>query len=98
MRIELVYSPSPRCVHRVTVELPPGATVVQALQASGWLGRVLPADPGGLRVGVWGRAAQAHSPLRDDDRVEVYRDLRVDPKEARRQRYRGHLDRYGKKR
>lgn len=98
MRIELVYSPSARCVHRVQLDLPPGATVAEALQASGWLGRVLPADAGGLRLGVWGRAAQTQTPLREDDRVEVYRELRVDPKEARRQRYRGHLERYGKKR
>jgi putative ubiquitin-RnfH superfamily antitoxin RatB of RatAB toxin-antitoxin module len=36
---------------------------------------------------VWGRVQPADTPLRDRDRVEVYRPLLVDPKEARRQRY-----------
>ena len=44
--------------------------------------------PGGLKVGIWGRARPLDTPLRERDRVEVYRPLQVDPKEARRLRYR----------
>jgi hypothetical protein len=44
-------------------------------------------------MGVWGRAREAESPLRDRDRVEIYRPLTVDPKEARRQRYQRHKER-----
>jgi putative ubiquitin-RnfH superfamily antitoxin RatB of RatAB toxin-antitoxin module len=36
---------------------------------------------------VWGRKAPLSQLLRDHDRVEVYRPLRVDPKVARRERF-----------
>jgi len=39
-------------------------------------------------VGVWGRVEPASTPLHDGDRIERYRALRVDPKTARRERYR----------
>ena len=58
------------------------ATIAEALQRSGW---AIPAD---VRVGVWGRLRATTDALRDRDRVELYRPLTVDPKEARRQRYR----------
>ena len=37
-------------------------------------------------VGVFGRIVRADAPLRDGDRVEIYRPLREDPKSARRRR------------
>ena len=46
----------------------------------------------GLRLGVWGKPRSADTLLRDRDRVEIYRPLTVDPKEARRQRYRQHCE------
>ena len=48
-------------------------------------------DPARCAVGVWGRKQALRDALRDRDRVEVYRPLKVDPKEARRLRYRQHL-------
>jgi putative ubiquitin-RnfH superfamily antitoxin RatB of RatAB toxin-antitoxin module len=44
----------------------------------------------GLAVGVWGKLRALDETLRDRDRVEIYRPLLVDPKEARRQRYQSH--------
>jgi putative ubiquitin-RnfH superfamily antitoxin RatB of RatAB toxin-antitoxin module len=38
-------------------------------------------------VGLWGRKAKLDDLLRDQDRIEVYRPLRVDPKVARRERF-----------
>lgn len=38
--------------------------------------------------GLWGRPAAATTVLHDGDRIEIYRPLRVDPKVARRERYR----------
>lgn len=40
-----------------------------------------------LTVGIWGRKATLLSPLRNLDRVEIYRPLKVDPKVARRARF-----------
>lgn len=91
MRIEVVYSPAPRRVERVELELPEGSTVAEAIAASGLPQRHAELEaargaPGG--VGVWGQACAPSQVLRDGDRVEIYRALQVDPKEARRLRQR----------
>jgi uncharacterized protein len=49
------------------------------------------------RLGVWGKPCETVRLLRERDRVEIYRPLSVDPKEARRVRYRAHRERYAKK-
>jgi uncharacterized protein len=86
LAVEVVYCPAPGVVDAVSLRLHTGATVADALQASGVLVRhALAAE--GLRVGVWCKACDPALPLRDHDRVEVYRPLTVDPKEARRLRY-----------
>lgn len=81
--IEVAWSPAPREVQLVTLQLPAGATVRDALLAS-----CLELDWATHALGIWGRPATLEDPVRDGDRVEVYRALRVDPKEARRLRYR----------
>jgi hypothetical protein len=86
--IEVAYSPAPRQVERVALTLPAGSTVAQALQASGLLARHGLSLDGSLSVGVWMKARPLDTVLRPNDRVEVWRPLTVDPKEARRQRYR----------
>ena len=84
--IEVVYCPTPGVVDRVQLRLPQGATLAQALAASGLMQRhALGPTPA---LGVWGRAKASDTVLRERDRVEIYRALLVDPKEARRQRYR----------
>jgi putative ubiquitin-RnfH superfamily antitoxin RatB of RatAB toxin-antitoxin module len=46
-------------------------------------------DPDTVLAGIWSRVQPPDTLLRDRDRVELYRALRVDPKEARRLRYKG---------
>ena len=88
LQLAVVYSPAPREVHEWALELPAGATVVDALRASG-LGAEFPELQWNAEtVGVWGRKAQPDDVLSDGDRIEVYRPLRVDPKVARRERFR----------
>lgn len=43
-------------------------------------------DAGRLGVGIWSKPASRTAELKQGDRVEIYRPLRIDPKEARRQR------------
>jgi putative ubiquitin-RnfH superfamily antitoxin RatB of RatAB toxin-antitoxin module len=86
--VEVVYSAAPRQVDLVTLAMPPACTVRDALIASGLLERYgLLIDA--VRCGVWGRRCDLAHVLRDGDRVEIYRGLTVDPKEARRLRYKG---------
>lgn len=86
--VEVVYCPCPGACDLTALRLPAGATVADALRASGVLARHGIGD-GELRVGVWSRACTPQQMLRERDRVELYRPLAVDPKEARRLRYRG---------
>lgn len=86
IRVEVAFSPEPGRVQRTELTLPAGATLAQALARCGF------DVPPEASIGVWGRPRVREDVLRDRDRVEICRPLRVDPKEARRQRYRSHRD------
>ena len=88
-RVEVAYCPQPGVAEVVALELPAGTTVGEALSRSGLLSRHGLA-PESLKTGIWSQPCDLQSPLRDRDRVEIYRPLLVDPKEARRQRYKRH--------
>ena len=62
-----------------SLNLPAGATVREALAASGFEGHA---------CGIFGKRVELDHRLADGDRVEIYRPLAMDPKEARRQRAR----------
>ena len=86
MRVELVWSPQAGDVQHRWLEVEEGATLESALRgcedfnaACGQLDQ--------LRIGIWGRVRPLQTLLRERDRIEVYRPLTVDPKEARRLRY-----------
>ena len=87
-RVTLACSPAPRQCFEQVLDLPAGATLRDAVLASE-LARTHPAlDWQALAPGVWGRAAPWDQVLRDEDRVELCRPLTVDPKVARRERFR----------
>jgi putative ubiquitin-RnfH superfamily antitoxin RatB of RatAB toxin-antitoxin module len=68
------------------VALPAGATVADAIAASGVLDRRPEVAATSPDVGIWGRACDLAQRLEDGDRVELYRPLTVAPKQARRVR------------
>ena len=86
MRVELVWSPEQGDVRHVWLEVGEGANIEQALRDCAEFADQLPALVE-AKVGIWGRVRPLDTPLRDRDRIEVYRPLKVDPKEARRERY-----------
>ena len=88
MRVTVVFSPAPRQVLEWAVELPAGASVRDALLASGWSASQPAAAIDTAEVGIWGRRCAPGQALRAGDRVEIYRGLLVDPKLARRERFR----------
>jgi hypothetical protein len=77
LRVEVVRA-LPGRQDLVAVELEQGATVHAALLAAG-----MPLDQ---PLGIYGRRVALDARLADGDRVEIYRPLRADPKEARRRR------------
>jgi putative ubiquitin-RnfH superfamily antitoxin RatB of RatAB toxin-antitoxin module len=84
----VAYSPRAGEVDLVPVVLAAGATVLDALNASRMRERHPEIDIARMAVGIWGRLCALDAVLRDGGRVEVYRPLRLDPKEARRLRQR----------
>ena len=89
MRIVLVHAPAPREVWELELELPEGTLVRAALEQARWDEQLQGLADGRLGAGVWGRKTTADAVLRDGDRLEIYRALRVDPKVARRERFVG---------
>ena len=69
------------------VELPDDGTVGDALQLARAQAAELPV-PWDADVGIFGELCERAAVPRDGDRIEVYRPLRLDPKESRRERAR----------
>jgi putative ubiquitin-RnfH superfamily antitoxin RatB of RatAB toxin-antitoxin module len=83
LRVVVAWSPGPRQVRECGVELEEGSTPRDAVAAAG----LAPQEE--ASVGIWGRKCGWDQVLREGDRVELYRALVVDPKVARRERFRG---------
>jgi len=79
--VEAVYALSRR-EESVRLTVPQGATVREVLEKSG----LLPQVRG--KVGIFGKVVSQDRAVADGDRIEIYRPLAVDPKEARRRRAR----------
>lgn len=85
LTVEVVYA-SPERQRLVSVSVPAGARVAEAIAASGVLQEFPEIDLTSNRVGIFGQLTRLDEVLRDGDRVEIYRPLIADPKEARRMR------------
>ncbi|MCR6632772.1 MAG: RnfH family protein [Magnetospirillum sp.] len=83
MNVRVVYAKPERQVV-LTVELPEGATIKDALEKSGILARCPEIDLATQKVGVWGKVAELDAVLEPDARVEIYRPITVDPKTVKR--------------
>jgi uncharacterized protein len=86
IQVTVVWSPAPRVVHELKLALQQGACVRDAL-AQAALDERFAQLPEGSSLGVWNQRAAPDCVLTEGDRVEIYRPLRVDPKVARRERF-----------
>ena len=86
MHIVVAYA-QPGAAAQVDVAVAPGATVADAVAASGLIVR-FELKPSMLAYAIFGQRVRAETPLADGDRVELLRPLVADPKEARRRRAR----------
>jgi len=84
IRVSVVYADPQRQITR-EIEIAADATVDAAIAASG-IRRELPAGFAPADVGIFGNKVTRDARLRDGDRIELYRPLKIDPKEARRKR------------
>ena len=91
LAITVCFSPAPRTVCELTLQVHAGSTVSQALSVAvrhaHWPRDWTEPQCHTLTPGLWGRQVGWNTALREGDRLELYRELRVDPKVARRQRF-----------
>ena len=86
IEVEVVYGVTGARVLRRKVAQP--CTLRQAIEQSGILDVYPDIDLEKNKVGVFGKARAPDEPARPGDRIEIYRPLFLDPKEARRRRAR----------
>jgi hypothetical protein len=85
MNVEVVYA-LPHQQPLLRVQLAEGATVEDAIRASGLLDAFPEIDLSRNKVGIFSKLVKLDEKVRDRDRVEIYRPLIADPKEVRRKR------------
>lgn len=83
MQVEVAFAlPDQQWLETITV--PDDAVVLDALRLCGIEERFPEVRFEELQAGIWGRPVERMHALREGDRVEVYRPLEMDPREARR--------------
>jgi len=85
LKVEVCYALPDKQV-LIPVSLPTGATLQQAIEASGLLEKHPEIDIKKNKFGIYAKLSKLDTVLRDRDRVEIYRPLIADPKEVRKQR------------
>jgi putative ubiquitin-RnfH superfamily antitoxin RatB of RatAB toxin-antitoxin module len=88
MNVEIAYA-KPEIQVILPLEVGEGATVEAAIRRSGILERFPEIDLEQNKVGIFSKPCKLDQPLRAGDRIEIYRPLIADPKEARRNRAAG---------
>lgn len=86
LTVRVFYAASVTDMHEVTLVVEPGATIESVIHASGMLARYPEIDLGKNEVGIFSRRKKITDEVNEGDRVEIYRPLQCDPKEARRAR------------
>lgn len=85
IQVEVAYA-EPETQVIIPLTVPQGATIEQAIEQSGVLNTYPDIDLAVNKVGIFGKLSKLDKPLREKDRVEIYRKLIADPKEVRKQR------------
>lgn len=68
------------------LEVPDNSTLADAIQLSGLLKLYPEINLGSQKVGIFGKIASLDTPVKDGDRVEIYRPITVDPQTVQRRR------------
>lgn len=84
--ITLAWSPSERTIYARKLTITNGSTIEEALQMTFTQSLPLPEDWRTAKLGIYGKLKSRDTVLRDQDRIEIHRALKADPKEARRSR------------
>ena len=91
IKVEVVYA-SPNEQRLFMVEVEEGSTIHEAIQQSGMLNLFPEIDLTTQKVGVFSKPRELEDKVKAGDRIEIYRPLIIDPKEARRAKARAALN------
>lgn len=81
--VEVAYAkPNEQCILKVT--LAAGSTIAQAIEQSGINKKFPEIDLKKQKIGIFSKLKQLSDLIKEGDRIEIYRPLLIDPKEARR--------------
>ncbi|MFC3032255.1 RnfH family protein [Pseudoalteromonas fenneropenaei] len=85
IKVEVVFALPEKatCLH---IEVPEGSSAEQVVMQSGILEKCPEIDPTNLSLGIWNRTCKGKQVVQEGDRIEIYRPLIADPKDARRRR------------
>jgi putative ubiquitin-RnfH superfamily antitoxin RatB of RatAB toxin-antitoxin module len=85
LNVTVVYSPGATSpIEKYELTLPAGAVVQDAITMTGLLKRYLQLVD--APIGIFSKIVPPHYPLTSGDRIEIYRPLLINPKDARRAR------------
>jgi len=85
MTIEVAYA-TPQEQMILSVEVAADVTVKEAVEKSGITEHFPEIDTETMKVGIFGKLAKLNAAMNPGDRIEIYRPLIADPKEARKKR------------
>ena len=84
INVEVVFA-TPKAQRLIELAVPAGTTVEHVLRDADVASQFKDDDLSQLATGIWGRVCDRSTVLTDGDRVEIYRELEIDPRSARRQ-------------
>ncbi len=85
MNVGVCYAEADRQLW-LRLEVPEGSTVQQAIELSGVLNQYPHIDLNTQKVGIFGKLTKLDAPVKDGDRVEIYRKITADPQQVQRRR------------
>ena len=85
MNVGVCYAQADRQLW-LKLEVPDGSTIAEAIELSGLLNQYPEIDLEAQKVGIFGKISKLETPLKEGDRVEVYRKITADPQQVQRRR------------
>lgn len=85
MNVGVCYAQADRQIW-LRLEVPEGSTIAEAIELSGVLTQYPEIDLESQKVGIFGKLAKLDAPVKEGDRVEIYRKITADPAQVQRRR------------
>ena len=85
MNVGVCYAEAERQLW-LRLEVPDESTVQDVIELSGVLKQYPNIDLSSQKVGIFGKLAKLDAPIKEGDRVEIYRQITCDPSQVKRRR------------